>query len=155
MGAFEADILPPNPKLNERNEAAMDRTSFYDSPNPHRLYRDPQRGVLGGVCTGVADYFGVQPMVVRLAMLFALFFFSVPLVIAYVIALLVLPVRPAQLYRDAEEEAFWRTVSTKPDRTLAGLTQRFRDMDKRIVGMEAYVASKEFELNRAIRDLDR
>ena len=61
----------------------------------------------------------------------------------------------AQVYRDAEEETFWRTVSTKPDRTLAGLTQRFRDMDKRIVGMEAYVASKEFELNRAIRDLDR
>ncbi|CAO3418602.1 envelope stress response membrane protein PspC [Azospirillum endophyticum] len=133
----------------------MDRASPYDSPNPHRLYRDPQRGVLGGVCTGVADYFGVQPAVVRLAMLFALFFFSVPLVIAYVIALMVLPVRPPQLYRDAEEEAFWRTVSTKPDRTLAGLTQRFRDMEKRIVGMEAYVASKEFELNRAIRDLDR
>lgn len=133
----------------------MDRASPYDSPNPHRLYRDPQRGVLGGVCTGIADYFGVQPAIVRLAMLFALFFFSVPLVIAYVIALMVLPVRPAQVYRDAEEEAFWRTVSTKPDRTLAGLVQRFRDMEKRIVGMEAYVASKEFELNRAIRDLDR
>lgn len=133
----------------------MDRASPYDSPNPHRLYRDPQRGVLGGVCTGIADYFGVQPAVVRLAMLFALFFFSVPLVIAYVIALMVLPVRPAQVYRNAEEEAFWRTVSTKPDRTLVGLVQRFRDMEKRIVGMEAYVASKEFELNRAIRDLDR
>nr|WP_295834399.1 envelope stress response membrane protein PspC [uncultured Azospirillum sp.] len=133
----------------------MDRASPYDSPNPHRLYRDPQRGVLGGVCTGIADYFGVQPAIVRLAMLFALFFFSVPLVIAYVIALMVLPVRPAQVYRDAEEEAFWRTVSTKPDRTIVGLVQRFRDMEKRIVGMEAYVASKEFELNRAIRDLDR
>ncbi len=133
----------------------MDRASPYDSPNPHRLYRDPQRGVLGGVCTGIADYFGVQPAVIRLAVLFALFFFSVPLVIAYVIALVVLPVRPAQVYRDAEEEAFWRTVSTKPDRTIVGLVQRFRDMEKRIVGMEAYVASKEFELNRAIRDLDR
>lgn len=137
----------------------MDRSSPnqspYESPNPHRLYRNPERGILGGVCAGVADYFGVQPIVVRMAVFLGMFFFAFPLIVAYVIALIVLPVRPAQLYRNPDEEAFWRTVSTKPDRTLAGLTQRFRDFEKRIAGAEAYVASKEFELNRAIRDLDR
>ncbi len=133
----------------------MDRSSPYESPNPHRLYRNPERGLLGGVCAGVADYFGVQPTLVRLAVFVGMFFFAVPLIIGYVVALLILPVRPAQLYRNPEEEAFWRAMSTKPDRTLAGLTQRFRDFEKRIVGVEAHVASKEFELNRAIRDLDR
>ena len=30
------------------------------------LYRDPQRGALGGVCAGLADYLGVEIWVVRL-----------------------------------------------------------------------------------------
>ena len=30
----------------------------YQSPNPHRLYRNPEEGVLFGVCAGLADYFG-------------------------------------------------------------------------------------------------
>ncbi len=136
----------------------MDRPSShtpYESPNPHRLYRNPQQGVLGGVCAGIAEYFGVKPLAVRLAVGVGLCFFAFPLAIGYAIALLALPVRPPQLYRNPEEEVFWRTVSTKPDRSLAGLTQRFRDFEKRIAGCEAFVASKEFELNRAIRDLDR
>ncbi len=137
----------------------MDRPSpphsAYDSPNPHRLYRDPEHGVVGGVCAGIAGYFGVQPVLVRLAMVIGLFFFAPPVILGYVIAVLALPVKPRQLYSNPDEEAFWRGVSIKPDRTLAGLTHRFRDFEKRVAGVEAYVASKEFELNRAIRDLDR
>ncbi|CAO3448559.1 Phage shock protein C [Azospirillum argentinense] len=133
----------------------MDRSSPYDSPNPHRLYRDPQRGVVGGVCAGIADYFGFRPGLARLALVLGLFFFMPPLILAYVIAVLVLPVKPPAVYRNPEEEAFWRGVSIKPDRTLAGLTQRFRDFEKRVGNLEAHVASKEYELNRAIRNLDR
>ena len=137
----------------------MDRSSPphspYDSPNPHKLYREPQRGVVGGVCAGIADYFGIRPVLVRLAFVMGLFFFAPPMILGYVIAVLALPVRPPQLYSTPDEEAFWRGVTIKPDRTLAGLTQRFRDFEKRVGGLEAYVASKEFELNRAIRDLDR
>ncbi len=133
----------------------MDRSSPYDSPNPHRLYRDPQHGVVGGVCAGIADYFGFRPGLVRLAVALGLFFFTPPVILAYVIAVLVLPVKPPVVYRNPEEEAFWRGVSIKPDRTLAGLTQRFRDFEKRVGNLEAHVASNEFELNRAIRNLDR
>lgn len=132
-----------------------ERHAPFDSPNPHRLYRIPERGIIGGVCAGIADYFGIRPALVRLAMVLALLFFTPPFILGYVIALLVLPVRPPQLYRDPEDEAFWRGVSMKPDRTLAGLTQRFRTFEKRVENLEAYVASKEFELDRAIRDLDR
>lgn len=133
----------------------MDRPSPYDSPNPHRLYRNPENGMVAGVCAGIADYFGVRPFLIRLAVVVGMFFFAPVLLLGYVIAVLALPVKPPKLYRDEEEEQFWRAVSIKPDRTLAGLTQRFRDTERRVARMEAYVASKEFELNRAIRDLDR
>lgn len=136
-------------------QESMKRTSPYESPNPHRLYRIPEQGIVGGVCAGVADYFGVRPGLIRLALAVGLFFSLPAVVLGYVIAVLVLPVRPKHLYTTTEEEDFWRGVSIKPDRTLAGLTQRFRDFEKRVNGLEAYVASKDFELNRAIRDLER
>jgi len=129
--------------------------SPFDSPNPHRLYRNPRRGYVAGVCAGIADYFGMEPFLIRLAVVLGLIFFTLPLLIAYVIAALALPPRPEQVYRSEEDEEFWRTVTIKPDRSLAGLAQRFRDVEKRVVGLEAYVASKDYEVNRAIRDLER
>lgn len=129
--------------------------SPFESPNPHRLYRNPRQGYVAGVCAGIADYFGVQPFLVRLAMVVGVLFLHVVLVIAYIVAALALPARPEQLYRDEDEEAFWRTMAIKPDRSLAGLAQKFRDFEKRVAGLEAYVASKEYEVNRAIRDLEK
>lgn len=129
--------------------------SPFDSPNPHRLYRNPRHGYVAGVCAGIADYFGIQPFLVRLAFVIGLFFLHFVLVIAYVVAAIALPARPEQLYRDEDEEAFWRTMAIKPDRSLAGLAQKFRDFEKRVAGLEAYVASKEYEVNRAIRDLEK
>ena len=35
--------------------------------NNKRLYRDPSDKMLGGVCSGLADFFGIDPTVVRLA----------------------------------------------------------------------------------------
>jgi len=129
--------------------------SPFHSPNPHRLYRDRDAGKLFGVCAGIADYFGIEVMVVRLAAVIGAVFFTMPVVGAYLLAALVLKPKPGRLYANREEEEFWRTLTTKPDRTLAGLRHKFRDMERRLIGLETYVSSNEFELNRAIKDLDR
>jgi len=129
--------------------------SPFGSPNPHRLYRDREAGKLFGVCAGIADYFGIEVIVVRLAAVIGAVFFTMPVVGAYLLAALVLKPKPNRLYANREEEDFWRTLTTKPDRTLAGLRQKFRDMERRLIGLETYVSSNEFELNRAIKNLDR
>jgi phage shock protein C len=46
-------------------------------------------------------------------------------------------------------------VTLKPEQTLAGLRARFRDLDRQIAGLEGYVTSREYELNRQFRDLER
>ncbi|QQP89960.1 envelope stress response membrane protein PspC [Skermanella sp. TT6] len=129
--------------------------SPFASPNPHRLYRDRERGKLLGVCAGLADYFGVDVFLVRLGVALGGIFFTMPVVGAYLLAALVLKNKPARVYASREEEDFWRTVATKPDVTIAGLKHKFREMERRLGGMETYVSSKEFELDRAINDLDR
>ena len=129
--------------------------SPFTSPNPHRLYRDRGNGKLFGVCAGIADYLGVDVLIIRIATVLGAVFFTMPVVGAYLLAALLLKPKPPKIYASREEEDFWRTVATKPDVTVAGLRQKFRDVERRLAGMETYVSSKEFELNRAINDLDR
>lgn len=119
----------------------------------HRLYRDPEHGLLAGVCAGIADYLGIERIVIRLAFVLALVLFIVPAAFAYILLAIALPKRPAALYASEEERAFWRGVATQPDDALAGLRGRFGDLEARLRAMERQVTSGEFDLHRKFRDL--
>jgi phage shock protein C len=119
----------------------------------YRLYRDPEHGILAGVCAGIADYLGVERIVIRLAFVLALVFFIAPAGLAYILLAIALPKRPPALYVSGEEAAFWRGVATAPDDTLAALRRRFGDLEGRIRAMERQVTSGELDLRRKFRDL--
>lgn len=59
---------------------------------PKRLYRSRKDRVIGGVCGGLAEYFGVDPLVIRLAFLLLLFFGGG--LILYIIFWIIVPQRP-------------------------------------------------------------
>ncbi|HUC64933.1 MAG TPA: envelope stress response membrane protein PspC [Stellaceae bacterium] len=125
------------------------------SSSRYRLWRDPDRGIVAGVCAGIANYIGSEPIVVRLVAVLGLIFFFPPTVIAYVILAVVLQPKPRALYASAEEEAFWRGVNTAPTDTLGALKAKFRDLEDRLGQMEGQVASGDFDLHRKFRDLGR
>jgi phage shock protein C len=132
--------------------AVTDR--FTESPNPHRIYRDPDNGVLLGVCAGIAAYFGISSGKVRFGAVVLAFFFFPHVVIAYLAAAVFLKRRPRLLYRSPDEEVFWRSVSVQPADTFSAIRHNFRELEQRLVGMERYVTSSEFKLNRDFRDLE-
>jgi phage shock protein C len=119
----------------------------------HRFYRDPENGLLAGVCAGIADYLGAEPIVIRLAFVLGLFLFIVPAALLYILLAVALPKRPPALYASEAEAAFWRGVATAPDDTLAALRRRFGDLDARLQRMEREVTSGEADLRRKFRDL--
>jgi phage shock protein C len=119
----------------------------------YRLYRNPARGIIAGVCAGIADYFGIEPVLVRLSFCLALFLGFVPALLAYVVLAFALKKRPPALYASGEEEAFWRGVVNAPEDTLHGLRRRFADLDARLAAMERPVVSGEVDLRRKFRDL--
>jgi len=121
----------------------------------HRLWRDTDRGMLAGVCAGIADYIGVEPIVVRLAAVLSLIFFFPPTIAAYIILAVALRPKPPALYASADEEAFWRGVGTAPTDTLHSLKRKFADLESRLGYMESQVASGDFDLHRKFRDLGR
>lgn len=77
--------------------------------HPHRLYRDSERGVILGVCAGVAEYIDCPPWLTRIAALALGWFFPVSTVVAYIVAALLMPERPLRYYGDGDERAFWQS----------------------------------------------
>ena len=126
-----------------------------NSSTRYRLWRDTDRGIIAGVCAGIAGYIGVEPIVVRLVAVLGLVFFFPPTIVAYVILALVLRPKPPTLYASPDEEAFWRGVGTAPADTLHSLKRKFADLEARLGQMESQVASGDFDLHRRFRDLDR
>ncbi len=122
--------------------------------SPRGLYRDGRRAWLAGVCAGIADYFGLNPCLVRALTVASAVFFTFPTVVAYLIAAFALPRRPADMYDSPEEEAFWRSVRLEPGRTAHDLTRKFQELERRLRAAEARVTSSEFKLRRQFRDLE-
>ena len=61
-----------------------------------RLYRSRKNRMLGGVCGGIAEYFEIDPVIVRLIAV-ALFFVGGSAVLAYIIALIIIPYEPFEI----------------------------------------------------------
>ncbi|MCW3024219.1 MAG: PspC protein [Conexibacter sp.] len=66
------------------------RTTSAPTPGPRRLLRSREDRVLGGVCSGIARYFNIDPLIVRIAAV-ALAFVGGAGVIAYVAAFFLVP----------------------------------------------------------------
>lgn len=63
---------------------------------PKRLYRSKTNKVLAGVCGGMGEYFGVDPVLVRLIWVLATVVTGLaPGILAYIIAIFIVPEKPA------------------------------------------------------------
>ena len=59
-----------------------------------RLYRSENNKVIAGVCGGIAEYFGVDPVLVRIIFVVLLIVSFGTAAIAYLIAWIIVPKRP-------------------------------------------------------------
>jgi phage shock protein C len=61
-----------------------------------KLYRSRKNRMIGGVCGGIAEYFNIDPVIVRVVAV-AFFFMGGSAVLAYIIGLIVVPNEPIDL----------------------------------------------------------
>jgi phage shock protein C len=70
---------------------------MFDHLKNRKLYRSPVDGLVFGVCSGLARYFEVDVIFVRLIVLAAIFFTNGwPMLLAYAVAVVLMPIDPAQ-----------------------------------------------------------
>jgi len=117
------------------------------------LYRDKNNAKLMGVCSGIADYTGINVFWVRLAAFFSIFFSQGIAIPAYFITGMVLNKKPAHLYKDQEEQKYWQSVRQSPKRTAREIRSRFRDIDRRLADVETYYVTSNPRLSAEIERL--
>ena len=117
------------------------------------LYRDKQNAKLMGVCSGIADYTGVNALWVRLGALMLTFMTGGMTIPFYFIAGILLNKKPPHLYVDKEETQYWQRVRQSPKRTAREIRSKFRDIDRRLADVETYYVTSNPRLNAEIERL--
>lgn len=135
------------------------------------FYRDTRRGKIGGVCAGIARYFGWEVWVVRVIAITALILMSKFTFIAYIAAWIILDKEPAnaaspgQVLRETttlERTSDGRAIEVKtrvweagepPKEALKDIRVRFDQMEQSIRSMETYVTSSEFKVRQEFNRL--
>lgn len=87
MGKPE-DITDDNEEA--KTETGKTETTFHDSETRKRFFRNPDDKILAGVCGGVAAYFDIDPIWLRLAFVLAVFFGGSGLLV-YIILWIIIP----------------------------------------------------------------
>ena len=97
MGQPEDYIIEDEPRFSQTN-AYNDEYTTSDSKTTRKLYRNPDQKVIAGVCSGIGNYFNIDPVWVRILFLVLIFFYGVPLLI-YPILWIIIPkaVTPSQI----------------------------------------------------------
>ncbi|MDX1515833.1 MAG: PspC domain-containing protein [Woeseiaceae bacterium] len=124
-------------------------TSSYD----RRFVRSADRAVLGGVCAGLADYFGFNLKVTRILAVIG-FLMNPPFAtLAYIAIVLLIPARPTIPPEPSVDAAFRQSLRSSPAKTMSDVKRRFQSLDRRLARLEKYVTSSRYELDREFRDL--
>lgn len=117
-----------------------------NSISGRKLWRIPEKGMVKGVCAGIAQYLDVPVKLVRLitvlAMIFGLFFF---VMVAYIALTFILDPIPAGADQ-ATPQPTTRDLLDEVDAELAAGEQRLRSMER-------YITSDTFTLRSRFRQL--
>ncbi len=147
----------------------------YSETSARRLYRDADRAVLGGVCAGLAGYFGLNLKVTRF-LAFIAFLMAMPFaIVAYLAAVCLIPAasqrgrevvtetrccwgmrtsRRSRRSRKAREAKVTRERAAAPaGPSVKDVRERYRSLDKRLAELEKQVTSPRFQLEQEFRKL--
>lgn len=118
-----------------------------------KFYLDKQNGKWLGVCSGIADYTGIDVIWVRIGTVVFTLMGGFPwTLIAYWAAAWMATPKPIGLYEDAEEAKFWQGVRQSPARSTSDVRSKFRDIDRRLADVELYYTSRN---SRLADEIDR
>lgn len=119
-----------------------------------KFYLDKRNAKFLGVCSGIADFTGIDAVWIRVAMVLGTVFGAGFLVVAYFAIAWIAEKKPYALYdQDADTQAFWQRARVAPQRTIRDVNSSFRDIDRRLRDIEGYVTSSNRRLASEIDSL--
>ena len=117
------------------------------------LYRDKTNAKMMGVCSGIADYTGINVLWTRLAFIFLIFASSGMAIPIYFVTGLLLNKKPSHLYVEPAEQKYWQGVRQSPKRTAREIRAKMKDVDRRLAEVEHFYVSSNPRLSAEIERL--
>ncbi|MCE7798233.1 envelope stress response membrane protein PspC [Sphingobium sufflavum] len=119
-----------------------------------RYYLDRQNRKWLGVCSGIADYTGIDVLWVRIGAVMVTLMGGFPwTLIAYWLAAWMAEDKPRDLYGSDEDTRFWQGVRSNPARSARDVRSKYRDIDRRLADIETYYTSRNTRLSDEIESL--
>ncbi len=119
-----------------------------------KYYLDKQNAKWLGVCSGLADYTGVDVIWVRVGAVVLTLAGGFPwtLLAYWMVAWMASP-KPLGLYDTPEDAKFWQGVRANPARGTRDVRSKFRDIDRRLADIETMYTSRDTRLADEIESL--
>jgi len=139
---------------------------FNDSDDPYaprRFRRNKIDGRLGGVCAGIADYTGIDTVLIRILAVIGLFMSGGAIIWLYMALWIFVPKDHRAPYYREEREAgrarreARRAAQASDDRrntNFRDVKSKFRSLEARLAGLERAITSSEWQLRRDFKDLE-
>ena len=118
-----------------------------------RFRRSADCAMLGGVCAGLADYFGFNLRATRLLAVVGFFINPLLATVAYIAAVMLVPSASTRPSRPSLDPGFKRSVRSSPGQAMTDVRRRFQSLDRRLARLEKYVTSGRYSLDREFKDL--
>jgi phage shock protein C len=115
--------------------------------------RSADNAMLGGVCAGIADYFGFNLKATRFLAFIGFLLNPLLGLAAYVAVVMLVPSAHSAASRPDVDPRFQRTIRSSPQRAISDVSRRFQSLDRRLARLEKYVTSGRYKLDREFRDL--
>ncbi len=125
--------------LHETDSPKTNPTTDPATPIKKRLYRNPDDRVLAGVCSGIAAYFGISPLAVRIIALVLLFVNGLGLLL-YIILWIAVPAAETSLQKlemqgkEPNLNEFQELTKEKPTNQPASVASRILNAPFRFLG---------------------
>ena len=125
----------------------------FDSLPRRRFYRNSDRSLVGGVCAGLAEYFGFNLRVTRILAVGALLMAMPATLIAYFGAVLLVPSRAESKYAQEYDAEFRKALRSNPVQTMGDVRRKYQGLEGRLARLERYVTSPRFRLDEEFKQL--
>ena len=152
MVVTDADVEEVMKQLGKPSEVAGadEESSTKENPNQERpdkkLFRDPDDEIIGGVCSGVAHYFGIQPLWLRLFLVFSVIYFGAGILL-YIILWIVIPKA-----KNASEKLAMKGKPINLDSIKETIEEDVNDLKERVKGKKPLFQKGTSRLARFVED---
>lgn len=140
----------------------------YTTTSERRFMRDADHAVLGGVCAGIANYFGFNRCATRAVFIIALCVAFPFAALAYLAIVLLVPAesdryeyvverevrhRRRRMSRRERKRARAEAAAREDAEAAEAVKERYRSMNDRLARIEKYVTSSRYDLDREFENL--